>query len=132
MEQSRIATISSWVGRGRNRSNVWDYAGMNSFGGSRAEELALHPTLKPVKLVADAIRDVTKTGDIVLDPFAGSGSTILAAQRTGRKAMAIEFEPKYIDVAIRRFQDLTGIEARLAGLEESFTEVAAERGTQHG
>jgi DNA modification methylase len=69
---------------------------------------------------------------MVLDPFVGSGSTILAAQRTGRKAMAIEFESKYVDVAIRRFQDLTGIEARLAGLEESFTEVAAERGNQHG
>ena len=93
---------------GRNRANVWDYRGVNSFGGDRDEALEMHPTVKPVAMVADAILDCSMRGGIVLDAFAGSGTTILAAERTGRRARAIELEPHYVDVAIRRFQDATG------------------------
>lgn len=111
---------------GRYRTNVWDYAGVNSFGGNQ-EDLALHPTVKPVALVADAIRDVTRRGDIVLDGFGGSGTTLIAAERTGRVARLIELDPLYCDVICRRFEALTGQTARLAGTDQSFGEVAAER-----
>jgi DNA modification methylase len=93
---------------GRNRTNVWDYAGVNSFGKGRAADLVDHPTVKPTALVADAIMDVTHRGDIVLDSFGGSGSTLLAAEKTGRRARLVELDPAYVDVAIRRWQDLTG------------------------
>lgn len=78
---------------GRYRTNVWDYAGISSIGSSRADDLAMHPTVKPVALVADAIRDCSKRGDIVLDAFGGSGSTLIAAEKTGRSARLIEYEP---------------------------------------
>ena len=93
---------------GRYRTNVWDYPGANSLTRTRDQDLALHPTVKPVALVADAIRDASKRGDIILDPFAGSGSTILAAEKTGRRARAIELDPYYVDTIIRRFQEATG------------------------
>lgn len=96
---------------GRNRTNVWDYAGANSFGGTGKEDLALHPTVKPVSLVADAILDASKRGGLILDAFAGSGSTLLAAEKTGRHARLIELDPYYADTIIRRFQKATGIEA---------------------
>lgn len=112
---------------GRYRTNVWDYAGVNTFGRSRMADLADHPTVKPVALVADAIRDVTKAGEIVLDGFMGSGTTLLAAERTGRVAYGIELEPRYIDVAIRRWEALSGKDARLSETGESFAEVAARR-----
>jgi DNA modification methylase len=112
---------------GRYRTNVWDYAGANSFGGSRDEDLADHPTVKPVALVADAIRDVTDHHETVLDGFMGSGSTILAAERTKRRARGIELEPGYVDVAIRRWEKMTGKEAVLADTGETFAEVAAAR-----
>jgi len=89
--------------------------------------LALHPTVKPVALVADAIRDVTRPGEIVLDAFMGSGTTILAAERTKRRAYGIEIEPGYIDVAIRRWAGMTGEKAVLAETGEVFAEVAARR-----
>jgi len=92
-------------------TNVWDYAGANSFQSEVGDNLALHPTVKPVALVSDAILDATRRGDIVLDPFAGSGSTIMAAEQTGRIARAIELDPYYVDTIIRRFQKETGIEA---------------------
>ncbi len=95
---------------GRNRTNVWDYAGVNSFSATRSDDLADHPTVKPVRMVADAILDCSRRGDIVLDPFAGSGSTILAAERTGRCACAIELDPVYVDVALRRFERETGVQ----------------------
>jgi hypothetical protein len=91
---------------GRYRTNVWDYAGVNTM--KRAEELAMHPTVKPVALVADAIKDVSKRKGIVLDPFCGSGTTIIAAEKTGRRARAIELEPKFVDVAVRRWERGTG------------------------
>ena len=74
----------------------------------------MHPTVKPVALVADAIRDCSKQGDIVLDPFCGSGTILIAAERTGRKARALEIDPAYVDVAIRRWEALTGKSARLS------------------
>lgn len=93
---------------GRNRTNVWDYAGVNTFGAGRDADLADHPTVKPTALVADAIRDVSHRGDVVLDCFGGSGASLLAAEKSGRKARLIELEPAYVDVAIRRWQDMTG------------------------
>ncbi len=96
---------------GRYRTNVWDYAGANALGNGRDEALAMHPTVKPVAMVADAILDCSTRGGLVLDAFSGSGSTILAAERTGRRAAAIEIEPHYVDVAIRRFEASTGIDA---------------------
>lgn len=112
---------------GRYRTNVWDYAGVNSFGANRMKDLTDHPTVKPVALVADAIRDVTAHGDIVIDAFMGVGTTILAAQRTGRIGYGIEIEPRFVDVAIRRWETLTGEQAILEDTGETFAEVGARR-----
>jgi DNA modification methylase len=112
---------------GRYRATSWDYAGVNSFGATRMEDLGDHPTVKPVALVADAIRDVTKPGEIVLDGFMGSGTTILAAERTKRIACGIDIEPAYIDVAIRRWQTVTGKQAVLIETGETFAEAAIRR-----
>jgi len=92
---------------GRSRSNVWDYAGHNGFNGTKSK-LVLHPTVKPVALVADAIRDCSNRNNIILDPFSGSGTTLIAAEKTGRKARLIEIDPRFVDVTIRRWQNLTG------------------------
>jgi hypothetical protein len=113
--------------RGQYRTNVWDYAGVNSLGKGQLTDLAAHPTVKPVALVADAIRDVTRPGEIVLDAFIGSGTTILAAEKAKRWAYGIEIEPGYVDVAIQRWSAMTGEEAVLADTGESFAEVAARR-----
>lgn len=115
---------------GRYRTNVWDYAGVNCFGRNRDADLADHPTVKPVALVADAIRDVTNPGDLVIDGFMGSGTTILAAERTKRIATGIDIEPGYIDVAIRRWEAMTGLEATLTDTGETFAAVAARRLTE--
>ena len=112
---------------GRSRSNVWDYEGVNSFHAARQEELSMHPTVKPVALVADAIKDCSKRGDVVLDPFVGSGTVLIAAERTGRCARALEIDPGYVDVAIRRWQTFTGKPALLAPLDETFEELAEQR-----
>ena len=111
---------------GRNRTNLWSYAGVNSFGGQQAD-LALHPTVKPTPLVADAILDVTRRGEIVLDAFAGSGTTLLAAERTGRRGYGIELDPAYADVIVRRREAASGLEACLAGNGETFASVAGRR-----
>ena len=111
---------------GRNRTNVWDYAGVNSFRSERMDELQMHPTVKPVGLVADAIRDCSKRGDLVLDPFCGSGTILIAAERTGRKARALEIDPAYVDVAIRRWEALTGKSATLVS-GETFEEITEQR-----
>jgi DNA modification methylase len=105
---------------GRYRTNVWDYAGVNTLRAGRAEELAMHPTVKPVALVIDAIKDCSRRGDLVLDPFSGSGTTIMAAQKSGRRARAIELDPLYVDVAVRRWQNLTGQTAVLDCLGTKF------------
>jgi DNA modification methylase len=112
---------------GRYRTNVWDYAGVNTLRADRMEELAMHPTVKPVALVADAIKDCSRRGEIVLDPFAGSGTTMVAADKTGRRARLIEFDPAYCDRIVRRFEQVTGKQARLAATGRSFEEVAEER-----
>lgn len=88
---------------GRNRSNVWTYAGVNTFRKGRMEDLAAHPTVKPVALVEDAILDCSNRGDIVLDAFAGSGTTLIAAERTGRRGYGIEIDPQYVDVTLERY-----------------------------
>ena len=115
---------------GRNRSNVWTYAGVNTFRKGRLDELLIHPTVKPVALVADAIKDCSRRGDIVLDPFMGSGTTLLAAERVGRKAFGMEIDPLYVDVAIRRWQDFTKRDAILTSTGQTFNEVAARRSSQ--
>jgi DNA modification methylase len=112
---------------GRYRTNVWDYAGVNTFRSERDDELAMHPTVKPVALVADAIKDCSKRGDIVLDPFAGSGTTLIAAERTGRSARIIEFDPAYCDQIVARFEKLTGKNATLHATGLPFEDVEAER-----
>lgn len=93
---------------GRNRTNVWDYASVNTFAGARRADLALHPTVKPTAMVADAIQDVTRRGDLVLDIFLGSGTTLLAAERTGRRFRGLDIDPAYVDVAIERWSAMTG------------------------
>lgn len=112
---------------GRNRTNVWDYAGVNTFRRDRLHELAMHPTVKPVALIADAIKDASRRSELVLDPFSGSGSTIIAAEKTGRRAHAIEIDPRYVDVAVRRWQNFTGKTAVLDETASSFEEIAEQR-----
>lgn len=114
---------------GRYRTNVWAYRGINSMSATRSAELAMHPTVKPVALVADALRDCSKRGEIVLDPFGGSGSTLIAAEKTGRLARLIEYEPRYCDVIIARFERVTGKQATLASTGETFEDVAEARAT---
>lgn len=112
---------------GRYRTNVWDYPGVNTMKKERMDEIAMHPTVKPVALVADAILDVTRRGAIVLDPFGGSGSTLIAAHKTGRTARLVEFDPIYCDVIVRRFEAYTGQSAKLAATGATFETVASER-----
>ena len=112
---------------GRYRTNVWDYAGISSIGAGRAEELAMHPTVKPVALIADAIRDCSKRGEIVLDGFGGSGSTLVAAEKTGRSARLVEYDPIYCDTIIGRWERLTGKQATLKSSGAIFEDVAEGR-----
>lgn len=114
---------------GRFRSNVWQYPGCNSFerNGEEGNLLALHPTVKPVQLLADAILDCTERNDIVLDNFLGSGSTLLAAERVGRRLYATELEPAYVDTAVRRWQRFCGRKAVHVESGRTFDELAAER-----
>lgn len=112
---------------GRYRTNVWDYPGISSASASRASEQAMHPTVKPVALVADALRDCSRRGDVVLDPFAGSGTTLIAAQMTGRVARLIECDPFYCDTIIRRFEAFTGKSAVLADSNRTFEAVSDGR-----
>jgi len=114
-------------GKGRYRSNVLDYPGVNSLHPSRKGDLELHPTVKPIALVADLIRDCSRRNGVILDPFGGSGTTILAAERTGRVARVIEIDPLYVDVSIRRWERLTGIPARHAETGLTFEEVQVTR-----
>jgi DNA modification methylase len=111
---------------GRYRTNVWSYAGVNSFGGDRSD-LALHPTVKPVAMVADAIRDCSHRKGIVLDAFVGSGTSLIAAEKTGRRGYGIEIDPAYCDVTIRRMRAVCGLEAVLEATGQRFDEIAAER-----
>jgi ParB-like chromosome segregation protein Spo0J len=108
---------------GRHRTNVWDYPGVNTVRPGRLEELAMHPTVKPVALVADAIKDCSRRKGILLDAFMGSGTTLIAAERTGRRARGIEHDPVYVDVAVRRWQAYTGKYATLVETGQTFEEV---------
>jgi DNA modification methylase len=110
---------------GRSRSNVWKYAGANTFRAGRMDDLHAHPTVKPVALVADAIKDVTQRNHLVLDTFSGSGTTLLAAERVGRQARALEIDPRYVDVAIRRWQAFTGRDAVHIDSGLTFEEMAS-------
>jgi DNA modification methylase len=112
---------------GRYRTNVWDYAGISSIGAGRSEELAMHPTVKPVALIADAIRDCSRRGEVVLDGFGGSGSTLIAAEKTGRSARLIEYDPIYCDTIVRRWEQYTGKKAVLEATSATFEVVADQR-----
>lgn len=115
---------------GRYRTNVWSYAGANTFSATRDDDLAMHPTVKPVALVADAILDCSKRKGLVLDAFGGSGTTLVAAERTGRRGAAIEIDPAYCDVIVRRLAKVCGLDATLEATGQSFDEVAAARAVE--
>ena len=112
---------------GRYRTNVWDYAGVNTFKRGRMDELSVHPTVKPLPLVIDAVKDCSTRRGVVLDPFVGSGTTLLAAEKTGRIGRGIELDPYYVDVAIGRWQTLTGKVGVHVESGLSFNELAAQR-----
>lgn len=112
---------------GRNRTNVWNYAGANAFARKGSKRvLEFHPTVKPILLIADAILDSTKRGDIVLDPFLGSGTTVLGAERSNRRCYGIELDPLYVDTAIERWQRMTGRKAH-SRLGETFDLIKSRR-----
>ena len=113
--------------RGRYRTNVWDYAGANTLREGRLDELAMHPTVKPVALVSDAILDCSRRGGIILDSFAGSGTTLIAAEKTGRRGYAMELDPAYVDTSIRRWEKYTGRQAVHAGSNRTFAAVQRAR-----
>jgi DNA modification methylase len=112
---------------GRSRMNVWEYPDITSTGPARQERLSMQPAVKPVKLVADALRDCSRQAGIVLDPFLGPGTTVIAAERNGRRARGIEIDPVYVDVAVKRWQDYSGKAATLLATGETFEEVAQAR-----
>jgi DNA modification methylase len=112
---------------GRHRTNVWDYDGVNTMRAGRMDELAMHPTVKPVAMVVDAMRDCSRRGSLVLDPFCGSGTILIAAEKIGRRVRAIELDPHYVDVAIRRWEQYSGKPARLAPMGETFDEISDAR-----
>lgn len=137
-QQTEFVVVSKWgraphvnniaLGKhGRNRTTLWSYPGMSQQQAGRKELLSLHPTVKPVALLSEAILDTSNRGDVILDPFAGSGSLMLAADRVGRVAACIELDPKYVDVAVRRMEAATGKPARLEATGQTFAEVALER-----
>ena len=112
---------------GRNRTNVWTYPGVNTFGANRDAELAMHPTIKPVALVTDAILDASERGGVVLDAFGGSGTTLVAAADTGRRGFALEISPQYVDTIVRRLSMHLKTDAVLDGSRETFESVARWR-----
>lgn len=112
---------------GRDRANVWAYAGVNGFGADKAKARDMHPTVKPLDLVKDAILDSSRRGEIVLDLFNGSGTTLIAAERTHRQGRAFELDPRYVDVAIERWEAISGREAVLVETGETFRAARARR-----
>ena len=117
---------------GRYRTNVWVYDGVNSFSATRAGDLTDHPTIKPTQMIADIILDCTSIGDWVYDPFLGSGTTCQAAEQTRRRCLGIEYEPRYVDVALKRLKDRCGLDATHMASGLPFAEIAAERQTNSG
>jgi DNA modification methylase len=114
-------------GRGRGRSNVWSYPGASSIGSDARRGLEDHPTVKPTAMLADALLDLTHSGDIVIDPFLGSGSSLIAAQKTGRICRGVELDPLYVDVIARRYEAATNDMASLIETGEDFSALAARR-----
>jgi DNA modification methylase len=117
---------------GRWRSNLWTYPGASTLGSDARDGLAVHPTVKPCALLEDALLDVSRRDEIVIEPFAGSGSTLLAAESVGRVCRAIEIDGLYCDVIVRRWQAMTGEQATLAETGETFSEVADRRADERG
>ena len=117
---------------GRYRTNVWVYDGVNSFSATRADDLTDHPTIKPTQMIADIILDCTSIGDWVYDPFLGSGTTCQAAEQTRRRCLGIEYEPRYVDVALKRLQDRYGLEAIHMVSDLPYAEIAAARQSKSG
>jgi DNA modification methylase len=115
---------------GRNRSNVWSYAGATGGRTDADDDFGVHPTVKPIRMVMDALLDVTGPGDVVLDPFLGSGTTLLAAERTRRRCIGVELHPAYVDVAIRRWQAMTGGQALHIASGVTFDEIASARAAE--
>ena len=113
---------------GRNRTNLWSYVGINSFGKERDAELALHPTVKPTKLVADAILDCSNRGGIILGAFAGSGTTLVTAEKTGRRGYGIELDPLHFDVIVKRMANAFNIDAVHAATGKSFSKIEHDLG----
>jgi DNA modification methylase len=112
---------------GRWRSNVWTYPGASSMGSEARKGLRHHPTVKPVAMLEDALLDMTERGDIVLDPFLGSGSTLIAAESTGRRCRGLELDPLYVDVILRRYEAVTTRPAVLESTGETYAELAGRR-----
>ena len=117
---------------GRYRSNVWVYEGVNSFSATRADDLTDHPTIKPTQMIADIILDCTSLGDWVYDPFLGSGTTCQAAEQTRRRCLGIDYEPRYVDVAIKRLRDRCGLDAIHDASGLSYEQIATERNSKRG
>ncbi len=117
---------------GRYRTNVWVYEGVNSFSATRADDLTDHPTIKPTQMIADIILDCTSIGDWVYDPFLGSGTTCQAAEQTRRRCLGIEYEPRYVDVALKRLKDRCGLDAVHLASNLSYAEIAAARQSKSG
>ena len=116
--------------RGRWRSNVWTYPGASSLGSDARRGLKDHPTVKPTAMLEDALLDLTNRGDIVIDPFLGSGSTLIAAEATGRVCRGVELDPLYVDVIARRYEAATGNQAVLVETGETFQALGARRGRE--
>ena len=117
---------------GRDRTNVWDYPGVSSFGKDRNEALSMHPTVKPVPMLADILLDASRPNDIVVDNFLGSGSTLMAAEKVHRRCFGLEIEPRYVDVILQRYRNETGDEPIHADSGLTFTELANRRSSAKG
>lgn len=120
---------SSMINGGRHRSNVWTMPGANTFRKGRLEDLAAHSTVKPRKLVANAVLDCSKPGGLILDPFLGSGTTLLSAASTGRRGAGIELDPLYVDVAVRRLEAELGVQA-VHAFGDTFQSIADQRASE--
>jgi len=116
--------------RGRWRSNVWTYPGASSLGSDARRGLKDHPTVKPTALLEDALLDLTNRGDIIIDPFLGSGSTLIATDKTGRVCRGVELDPLYVDVIVRRYEAASDQEAMLVNTGETFKELEARRAAE--
>lgn len=114
--------------RGRYRSNLWTYPGASSLGSDARRGLQDHPTVKPTAMLEDALLDLTNRGELVLDPFLGSGSTLIAAHNTGRICNGVELDPLYVDLIVRRFEEVTGLAASLLETGETFADLRERRG----